>query len=57
MYPVPEGGLNPGTVLEVRFRDRGMFSWVEMLVRVREEAIVRRREARMREGLGEDLRE
>ncbi|KIO21999.1 hypothetical protein M407DRAFT_79657 [Tulasnella calospora MUT 4182] len=57
VYPVPDGGLHPGTVVEVRFRDRGMFSWVELLVRTREEAIVRRRETRMREGLGEDLRE
>lgn len=44
-------------MVEVRFRDRGMFSWVELLVRTREQAIVRRREMRMREGLGEDLRE
>lgn len=44
IFPVPEGGLTPGTRAEVRFKDRGMFGWVEMLSRTREAAIVKRRE-------------
>ncbi|KAG8905265.1 hypothetical protein FRB99_000334 [Tulasnella sp. 403] len=51
IYPTPDGGLTAGTMVELRFPDRGMFSWVELLTRTREQALIKRRD----EQLGDPL--
>ncbi|KAG8879844.1 hypothetical protein FRB98_005493 [Tulasnella sp. 332] len=51
VYPAPEGGLTPGTTVEVRFPDRGMFAWVEQLMNARNQAIAKRSQEREGETL------
>jgi len=43
ILPSVEGGLTPGTKAEVRFKDRGIFQFVQLLERTREIAIRKRR--------------
>jgi len=42
--PSPEGGLNDGTQVELRFRDRAMFEFVSLLEKSRERAIYMKRQ-------------
>lgn len=42
--PSPEGGLTKGTKAELRFKDRGMFEFVNTLEKVRERAVYMKRE-------------
>ncbi|KAG6861945.1 hypothetical protein C0995_009129 [Termitomyces sp. Mi166 len=50
--PSAEGGLNPGTRAELRFKDRAMFEFVSLLEKTRERAIyMKRRSAEEEEGL------
>ncbi|KAG9037688.1 hypothetical protein FRB95_004534 [Tulasnella sp. JGI-2019a] len=51
VYPAPEGGLTPGTTVEVRFPDRGMFAWVEQMMNARNQAIAMRAQEREGEAL------
>ncbi|KDQ15347.1 hypothetical protein BOTBODRAFT_78212, partial [Botryobasidium botryosum FD-172 SS1] len=43
ILPSVEGGLTPGTKAEIRFTDRGIFEFVQLLERTREIAIRKRR--------------
>lgn len=43
VLPTIDGGLLPGTKVEIRFKDEGMFSFVQLLERTREAEIRRRR--------------
>lgn len=42
--PSAEGGLNDGTRVEVRFKDRAMFEFVSLLEKARERAIYMKRQ-------------
>ncbi|KAH7909449.1 hypothetical protein BJ138DRAFT_230392 [Hygrophoropsis aurantiaca] len=50
--PSADGGLNDGTVLEIRFNDRGIFEFVNTLEKTRERAIYMKRQSSLEEDEG-----
>jgi len=51
LKPAPGGGLTEGTKAEVRFKDKGMFDFVNVLEKSRERAVYRRRATMMDDDL------
>jgi len=51
LKPAPEGGLTEGTKAEIRFKDRGMFEFINVLDKSRERAVYRKRTAMMEDDL------
>ena len=53
LKPAPEGGLTEGTKAEIRFKNRGMFEFINVLDKSRERAVYRKRTAMMEDDLRE----